>query len=547
MTRTYGALARAGDGWVIRDLEPHVAIRFKAFFPRVPKASAGPFKLHGDHATAADLHWFMQRYPLRAEDAVLAALTRDKTGYEAAQAEVGRIMAPDYAPPGYAGLQPGQSVRLHQARTVELMQRFRGVLCGDDMGEGKTYTGGACCLVPGALPATIVCPPNLRGQWVDKLRAFTTLDVHAVIGTKPYNLPPSDVRIIGYTQLEGWVDLFEMMGAGFLGFDEIHELRHGEETAKGQAAARLASLARYVVGFSGTPIFNYGEEIWNIMALIRPDLLGPREDFQREWCRGREVKDPEALGSYLREQHALVRKKGSGPPPNVIVETIGHDVQVLESVELLAHRLAHKAVSGAFMERGQAVRELDLMMRMQTGIAKAKAVAAFVRILVEGGEPVILFGWHREVYEIWMAELNDLGVVMYTGSETPTQKDAAKRAFLEGGAQVFIMSLRSGAGVDGLQARCKTVVFGELDWSPAMHGQCIGRVNREGQACWPEPVTAIYLVADDGSDPPMQDTLGIKASQAHSIVDPGMGPQRVERDTRPIEALIARYLERRAA
>jgi hypothetical protein len=40
-----------------------------------------------------------------------------------------------------------------------------------------------------------------------KLTEFTTLDVHVVNGTRPYELPPADVRIFGFTQLAGWIDV----------------------------------------------------------------------------------------------------------------------------------------------------------------------------------------------------------------------------------------------------------------------------------------------------------------------------------------------------
>jgi hypothetical protein len=63
------------------------------------------------------------------------------------------------------------------------------------------------------------------------------------------------------------------------------------------------------------------------------------------------------------------------------------------------------------------------------------------------------------------------------------------------------MSLRSGRGMDGIQAVCRWAVIGELDWTQAVHHQCFGRVNRDGQFSWPERVNGVYLVADDGSDP----------------------------------------------
>jgi hypothetical protein len=81
------------------------------------------------------------------------------------------------------------------------------------------------------------------------------------------------------------------------------------------------------------------------------------------------------------------------------------------------------------------------------------------------------------------------------------------------------MSLRSGAGVDGLQQVCNVCVFGELDWSPAMHDQDIGRLDRTGQE---EHVLAYFLAAPDGADPPMLEVLGIKREQGELIRDPSL-------------------------
>ena len=180
------------------------------------------------------------------------------------------------------------------------------------------------------------------------------------------------------------------------------------------------------------------------------------------------------------------------------------------------------------------------MMRQATGVAKAKSVALFARLMVEAGEKVIIWGWHREVYDIWLSELSDLRPAMYTGSETSGRKEAEKERFVSGDTDILIMSLRSGAGVDGLQHVCSTGIFGELDWSPGIHGQCIWRIDREGQT---KPVTAFFLVTDDGSDPPMMDVLGLKASEAHFIVDPYEGVQVSDNDVTHLRRLVERYLE----
>ena len=80
-----------------------------------------------------------------------------------------------------------------------------------------------------------------------------------------------------------------------------------------------------------------------------------------------------------------------------------------------------------------------------------------------------------------------------------------------------MLSLRSGAGLDGLQDVCDTVVFGELDWSPGVHKQFVGRVHRPGQQ---NPITAYFCVTDFGADPHMLDVLNLKAMEADLLVNP---------------------------
>jgi hypothetical protein len=337
------------------------------------------------------------------------------------------------------------------------------------------------------------------------------------------------------------------MGCGLLVFDEIQDLRKGDETEKGRAAAQLADVAQLRLGLSATPIYNYGNEIFSVLKFLRPELLGDYGEFAREWAPNGRLGDPKAFGTYLREQHAFIRrtKQDVGqdmPAVNKIVDVIDYDVVAMRSVDELAQTLAVRATSGTFTERGEATRELDLRVRHATGLAKAANVAAMARIIVEGGSPIVLVGWHRDVYEVWLRSLADLEPAMYTGSETAAGKNASVGRFLAGETDVLIMSLRSGAGLDGLQARCSTMVFGELDWSPGVHHQCIGRLDREGQT---EPVTAIFLVVDEGSDPPMMEVLGLKASEASQILDPTLGVQSARSDGGGLRALVARYLDRR--
>jgi hypothetical protein len=550
--KTYGQLAldAAGD-WSLSGVPPHVSIRLKHLFPSIEKGSVPPYRLRNTNTICADLDWFMSRYPLVVEDTAASALAGGRLRFEEHLAERERILRPDYTPPDRPAFRDGKALRKYQAQAVDLLASRGALLVGDEVGLGKTIVAAGALMLPDALPAGVVVEPHLQIQWQEKLQEFTRLKVYPITTTRARSLPPADVYLWRYSNIFGWAEVIADMKFGLASWDEIQKLRKGEtETAMGRACAVLRDAARMKLGLTATPIYNYGIEIWEVLRFIDPAVLGDKYDFVREWAPGWKLEDPKALGSFLRDQHVFLRRTRADvgrelPPINRIVETIDYDEATLASVDALARSLAIKATTGSFVERGQAARDLDLRVRHATGVAKAKTVARFVRLLLEAGEPVLLVGWHRDVYDIWLDELRDFEPVMYTGSETAAAKNQAKEAILSGRTNLLILSLRSGAGLDGLQDRVSTVVFGELDWSPGIHHQVIGRLARERADGNENHVTAFFLVTEEGSDPPMMEVLGIKASEASGVVDPSLGVQAVHSDSSVLSKLVERYLTRR--
>lgn len=151
----------------------------------------------------------------------------------------------------------------------------------------------------------------------------------------------------------------------------------------------LSKEAAWRIGLTATPIYGYGAEIFNIMGFINDAVLGDYGDFSREYLTHTgKLSDPKALGTYLREQYAFLRRTKADvgkelPAVNRIIDTVAYDEAEVRSIEDLARQLAIKATTGAFVERGNAARELDIMVRQATGVAKARHVADVVRILIE--------------------------------------------------------------------------------------------------------------------------------------------------------------------
>ena len=583
MPRTFGTARLVGNEWVV-EAAPHVMIRLRRHFARAGK-QFGELKLFASEEVSRDLLWFSERFPLEIDPRdVLEARARSFDQRTEAFAAIldGTAQPRDFE----LAIPP----RAYQRVAAELALQARGLLIADDVGLGKTISAITALSPASSRPALVVTLTHLPRQWASELERFAPgLRVHVLKKGTPYDItkPPRrsrkqktlarpvdpqvaawaakngivlddrsarfpDVIVTNYHKLEGWSE--ELAGKiRTIVFDECQELRHSS-TRRHAAAKHLAGACEMRIGLSATPVYNYGTELHSIFDVLRPGALGTRQEFLEEWCRGYSdpakaaVADPPALGSYLREAGLLIRRTRADvarelPELEKSVVHVDTDAAALDEVSASVAELARFVLSraGAWQERGQASRELDVKLRQATGIAKAPYVAEFVKLLVEGGERVVLYAWHREVYAILQDRLKEYAPALYTGTESPTQKEEAKRAFVEGNAKVLLMSLRAGAGLDGLQHVSRTVVFGELDWSPGVHEQAIGRVHRDGQR---DPVIAYYLVADEGSDPIVMDVLGIKRGQVEGVRDPERDLlETVKIDS--IQSLARAYLEQR--
>lgn len=527
--QTYGRCDFLEGRFWLSDFMPHTSMRLKQVFGQIPKTATLTFTLNPTDTVCVDLEWFFHRFPFELSEGAAKRIRIGRRSFEKREAQSLLIQEPDWQPGPSPRFNEGYKPYRYQARGAELTNTMGALLVMDDVGLGKTITALAAIAREGRLPAAIVVEPHLADQWVDEyITPFTNLRAHIIEGTKPYVLPDADVYVFRYSDVHGWVDIAGSGKFKSLVLDEIQAIRTGVSTRKGAAVASFRKSVDLCAGLTATPIYNYGDEMFAVMDIVSPGSLGTEMEFQIEWCRmmnGRWiVKDPPALGAYLRQANLAIRRTEDDeevshdlPPARRWIETVDYDADVIDDVEAEATALALRMSRGHFHERGQAARELDLMMRRVTGLAKARHVAAFVRMLVANGEKVLLSGWHRDVYDVWTSSLEGVPTVMYTGSESTARKVQSKQAFIEGDAMVMIISNRSGAGLDGLQRVCRHIVIGELDWSPQVHRQLIGRLRRPGQQ---HEVTATFCTTNGGSDPPMVEMLGLKSSQAHGIVDP---------------------------
>ncbi len=522
--RTYGTLSynRKRNCWVVK-AEPQVTELCKRLFPGTVTNRRGEARFSAHRRIIGDLNWLMMRYPLTVKP------QDEKRWEEALEGARAYVRKRDEALHLPQRVNPSESVFTGQLTPFQqeglgFLLRTDRCLLADEMGLGKTVQALAMLAQLSAYPAIIIAPAHLLCNWEQEIARFihkpdgTPVTIHTVKGLKPYALPPADIYLMHYLLLRGWKEELPDSGLQYVIFDEIQELRHSG-TEKYSAASLLAESANRVIGLSGTPIYNRGAEIWNVINTLDFHFLGDYESFTREWCYGygnQIVAKPELLGEHLRSEGILLRRRKQDvlsdlPPKRRLVISIDRDdglyrklmLPVAEKLKTLKHDDTLTASQRALMSL-----EVEQGERQATGLAKAPYVVQFVRALLDGGEKVLLFAHHHQVMDTYRHDLRAFSPAFITGRETAQQKARAVERFMLGRTNLCCISLRAAAGLNLQRASC--VVFGELDWSPAVHSQAEDRAHRMGQT---DSILCYYLVSQAGSDQDIQDALGLKVSQ----------------------------------
>ena len=521
---------RRKKAWTVEG-DPSVTQLIKRLFPGADQTRRGRVTFPDHWRYVADLNWIMLRFPLEVA-------ARDAERWQQAMDRAReRILRRDswLAHPGKAEPAPsqfqGQLTDFQKEGVSFLLQQGRALLA-DEMGLGKTVQALAALAIRQRWPVLLVVPPHLVTNWIREAERFLRVEsedgavplIHVIRGLTPYRLPPARIYLIHYLLLRGWKKALPEQGFDTVVFDEIQELRHSG-TEKYSAASLVSDAAQQVYGLSGTPIYNAGGEIYNVMNILDFHCLGDWEGFTREWCYGYGndiVARPDELGSYLRREGLMLRRlKGEVlkelPAKRRIVQAIDWDEHVYQrEMQPVYEKLRTLMSLGAESDASQQALLREQIVageRQATGLSKAPWVSAFVRALLEAGERVLLFAHHHSVFDCYRQQLHAYRPVFITGRETTAQKDAAVERFMAGKTKLCCISLRAASGLNLQAATC--TVFGELDWSPAVHSQAEDRAHRLGKE---DSLICYYLVCAKGTDQDMQEALGLKVSQFKGLM-----------------------------
>lgn len=137
-------------------------------------------------------------------------------------------------------------------------------------------------------------------------------------------------------------------------------------------------------------------------------------------------------------------------------------------------------------------------LRRVLGEAKASHpdTIEYIKLLLDQGRPVVVFGHHGTVLDILCDRLAKYKPVRLCQKTKTTQKQSIVDAFQNGDTNLFIGGLKSSSVGITLTRSCD-VVFVEIDYVPATMNQALDRVHRIGQK---NAVTGHYIVSKNKFD-----------------------------------------------
>ncbi|TDC40920.1 DEAD/DEAH box helicase [Micromonospora sp. KC213] len=384
----------------------------------------------------------------------------------------------------------------------------QGGVLADEMGLGKTLQ--AICLLASRRtvgPHLVVCPTSLIGNWRRELARFSPDTVvvshHGAQRKLPSTVPPGAVVITSYPVLRRDTALTRTRWDVVI-LDEAQQIKNPDAQVS-RAAAKLTATA--AIAMTGTPVENRLDELWAILHVTNPGLLGSRNRFRQLFVTPIEQRRSATAAAALHtliQPHLLRRTKAdvAADLPPKLYSTV---VCTLSDEQA---RLYRKAVDRAFSDgfgvgiarRGRVLALLTELKQICNHPAqylreekaelgrsgKFDRAAEMLAEIVDDGERALVFTQYRAMGELLADHLTEtLGAgptPFLHGGLSAGRREELVRDFQESAdaPPVLLLSLRA-AGFGLNLTRATHVMHYDRWWNPAVEEQATDRAHRIGQ------------------------------------------------------------------
>ena len=399
------------------------------------------------------------------------------------------------------------------------------VILADEVGLGKTIEAGILLkeyFTTGLIrTALILTPPSLRTQWQNELKSKFNLDF--IVNRDDERFKDFDKHSMLISSLASGVqpknaEKLNSIDWDLVIVDEAHRLKN-ESTRSHQFVKELPK--KFVFLLSATPVQNSIKELFNMVEIVNPGILGPWKTFAGTYTIDKkariinpsnkhqlqsllsqsvirttreEVKEYISFTDRIPKTHRLdgttdetelynlatdfVRKlwhiEQGGR--NFILPLMTLQRQISSSTESLRVALLKK-----MKQFPDSKAELEEILEMANKITKDSKMAELEDIISQDKDgKFLIFTEFRDTQQYIYDTLDDskIDVVKFNGQMSTKERDLSVAKFKKD-VQVMVSTEAGGEG-QNFQF-CSNVINYDLPWNPMRVEQRVGRVHRIGQ------------------------------------------------------------------
>lgn len=403
-----------------------------------------------------------------------------------------------------------------------------GGCLADDMGLGKTVQLISLLLSeresarsvgsPKPGPTLLFAPTSVVGNWMKELGRFGP-EMKVLVHHGPERLggedftaavSDSDVVITSYALAHRDVEDLRRTRWHRIAVDEAQKIKNPAAAAS-VAIRSIPALRR--IALTGTPIENHLSELWSIMELLNPGLLGTAGEFRERFAVPVEKLGDKAKAAQLRKmiQPFVLRRTKTDPG---VAGDLPEKLEMKVYCNLTAEQAAaYERITAEMLgqiDAATGIRRRGLILAALTRLkqicdhpvllepddarsssaldrrsGKCERILEMLEEVVQVGDAALVFTQYREMghlLEKMITERLKAPVQFLHGGTTARQRDQMIETFQAPNSpiKIFILSLR--AGGLGLNLTAANHVF-HFDrwWNPAVEQQATDRAHRIGQ------------------------------------------------------------------
>jgi superfamily II DNA or RNA helicase len=420
-------------------------------------------------------------------------------------------------------------------------------LLADDMGLGKTLQAISAAVWlkdnEGITKVLIVCPASLKQQWAREIAKFTDLQTQVVGGPPPKRASqyrrPVTFFVLNYELILRDLSIIdERLCPDLIIMDEAQRIKNWRTKI---ATAMKLIPSRFAFVLTGTPLENRLEDLYSLMQVVDPKILGPLWRYIVDFhvtdernkvlgYRNLSVLRQRLKPAMLRRDRSLVKDQlPDRINQRLDVAMTGKQIEIHDDGMARAGQLAQIAkkrpltpseqnrLIAALQQARMACDSAGLVDKETEASPKIDELEVLLdEICLQEGRKAVVFSQWEMMTRMVEKRLNRMGlgyVRLHGGVPTARRGELMDRFREDDAVQVFVSTDAGGVGLN-LQSGSVLVNL-DVPWNPAVLEQRNARIHRLGQT---RTVQIITMVAANSYEEQVLTLVGNKQNLFDNVI-----------------------------